>query len=232
MLCLGDVSAAFAQSMIGRVLHTVATDFRHVATVGNAVIVGGSAATAAVFAPYDRRVMHLSRDVHGMDDEFNYAKPLGHGVVQIGGAATLLLAGRLAGRPSVADLGGELLRAQAINGAITQAVKFTVRRSRPDGGPRSLPSGHTSAAFATATVLGRRFGWKVGGPASLVAGVIATTRVAANEHYVSDLIVGAGIGVVAGRAIRFGSDRRSGISLSPLVSRTAAGVSVAWTPRL
>jgi len=52
-----------------------------------------------------------------------------------------------------------------------QALTFTVQRTRPDGSDNSsFPSGHSASAFATTGVLQHHYGWKVGVPATLVAG--------------------------------------------------------------
>ena len=61
----------------------------------------------------------------------------------------------------------------------------------------SFPSGHAALAFATATVMARLLPrWR---PAFFfVAAFVAMERVAENAHYVSDVIAGAGLGVLCG----------------------------------
>jgi membrane-associated phospholipid phosphatase len=61
----------------------------------------------------------------------------------------------------------------------------------------SFPSGHAALAFATATVMGRLLPrWR---PAFFfVAALVGVERVAENAHYVSDVIAGAGLGVLCG----------------------------------
>jgi membrane-associated phospholipid phosphatase len=61
----------------------------------------------------------------------------------------------------------------------------------------SFPSGHAALAFATATVMARLLPrWR---PAFFfVAALVAMERVAENAHYVSDVIAGAGLGVLCG----------------------------------
>ena len=57
---------------------------------------------------------------------------------------------------------------------MVQALKYTVRRERPDGSNnKSFPSGHAASAFATATVLQRHYGWKVGAPAYALGSYVA-----------------------------------------------------------
>ena len=59
----------------------------------------------------------------------------------------------------------------------------------------------TASAFATATVLQGHFGWKAGVPAYAFAGFVAASRMAADKHYLSDVLLGAGIGIAAGRTV-------------------------------
>jgi membrane-associated phospholipid phosphatase len=93
---------------------------------------------------------------------------------------------------------------------ITQALKFVTGKERPfqsDGGIRfhgpgsgfsSFPSGHTSASFAVATVLGSRY------PRyrTLLLGLataVGLSRMSTASHFPSDVFVGAGIGIYTGR---------------------------------
>jgi PAP2 superfamily protein len=84
----------------------------------------------------------------------------------------------------------------------TTILKYTVQRQRPDGSnQQSFPSGHTSNAFAWATVGAYHYGWKLGVPGYLVAGLIGVSRMEKNVHYLSDVIAGAGIGILSGRSV-------------------------------
>lgn len=71
---------------------------------------------------------------------------------------------------------------------------------RPNGDPRSFPSGHTSLAFAFAHFMHKEFGeispwYSVG--AYGCAATVGMMRVAKNAHWVSDVLVGAGIGILS-----------------------------------
>jgi len=68
----------------------------------------------------------------------------------------------------------------------------------------SIPSGHSSGTFATATVLQRRYGWKVGIPAYRFAAYVAASRLSENKHLLSDVILGAAIGIMGGRTVTVG----------------------------
>ena len=61
----------------------------------------------------------------------------------------------------------------------------------------SFPSGHTATAFATATCLAALLpAWSA--PIFAVALMVAAERVLENAHYLSDVIAGAGVGVLCG----------------------------------
>ena len=79
--------------------------------------------------------------------------------------------------------------------AVTYILKPTIDRTRPNGGHMSFPSGHATSAFAGAAFLQRRFGWRLGIPAYGLASYVAYSRVETKQHYTSDVVAGAAIGV-------------------------------------
>ena len=86
------------------------------------------------------------------------------------------------------------------NGVTTIILKGLIGRERPNSSyNRSMPSGHTSHSFAVAAVANELYGCKVGTAAYLIAGLVAVSRINDNDHYMSDVIVGAGLGTVIGR---------------------------------
>jgi len=109
--------------------------------------------------------------------------------------------GNLAGRDRDAQAGRDLLRAQLSTYIWTNAIKWPTDRTRPNGEPRSFPSGHATASFATAAVLEEYYGWKVGIPAYAAAAYTAASRVTSNHHWVSDVTFGAALGIVSGRTV-------------------------------
>ena len=129
---------------------------------------------------------------------------IGDGWVQAGGAVATYAAGLLAHDPGTIHLGSDLIRGQALNGVLTRGVKLVAQRHRPSGGPNSLPSGHTSAAFTTAAVLQGHYGWKAGLPAYAAAGFVGWTRVRDDHHWLTDAIIGASIGSLVGHTVTIG----------------------------
>lgn len=99
------------------------------------------------------------------------------------------------------DTASDLTKALVLSGAVTAGLKLTVQRTRPNGGPLSFPSGHTSAAFAVAPILASRYGWKAGVPAYTLAIMTSLGRMEDRKHYASDVIAGATVGLVVGNAV-------------------------------
>lgn len=86
-----------------------------------------------------------------------------------------------------------------LSSGVTWGLKHTVRERRPDRTDRhSFPSGHTSLAFAGATILDKEYRhvspWiSVAGYA--VATGVAIDRVARHRHHWHDVAAGAGLGI-------------------------------------
>ena len=91
-----------------------------------------------------------------------------------------------------------LIMAGLVNG-----IKYTAKEMRPDGSSaNSWPSGHTATAFVGATLLHKEYGltrspwWSVAGYG--VATATGVMRVLNNRHWISDVMSGAGIGIMSG----------------------------------
>lgn len=84
--------------------------------------------------------------------------------------------------------------------ALTQGLKHTIDRKRPDGSDNhSFPSGHVATAFLGAEQLRMNYGtwWGLAGY-SLATGT-AFLRLYNNRHWFSDVIGAAGIGILSAR---------------------------------
>lgn len=80
-------------------------------------------------------------------------------------------------------------------------LKRTTREPRPDGSDfHSFPSNHSAQAFLAATFLseeyGRRIRW-IPYAAYAAASSVSALRVLNNKHYINDVLVGAGIGILS-----------------------------------
>jgi len=81
---------------------------------------------------------------------------------------------------------------------ISELLKSTITKKRPDGSAHSFPSGHATIAFTNAAVLQNEFQetstvFAYSGYA--FAGATGVFRMLNNRHYLSDVLVGAGIGI-------------------------------------
>lgn len=89
----------------------------------------------------------------------------------------------------------------AIMGAVVNTLKSTTNVTRPDGSNNhSFPSGHTATAFMAATMLHKEYGgrspwYSIGG--YTVATATGLMRQFNNKHWMSDVMVGAGIGILS-----------------------------------
>ncbi len=94
-----------------------------------------------------------------------------------------------------------LVISNAISAAVTFSLKGIVSKSRPEVSTNdSFPSGHTSTSFVNASVLMHEF--RDSAPMLAYSGYLfATTtgvfRMVNDKHWISDVLVGAGIGILA-----------------------------------
>ncbi len=100
---------------------------------------------------------------------------------------------------------GRMLASDAFSallmGSVVYSLKQTTHVMRPDGSnDHSFPSGHTATAFMTATMLTKEYGHKspwIGIGAYSVATATGLMRMANNKHWLSDVLTGAGIGILS-----------------------------------
>ena len=218
------------QPSVASLFRNLGHDVAQMPSRESALIVGLATALSAATHHRDVEITASAAANHPLDETLDAGAILGSGWVQIGGALTTYIIGRSKGHAQLAETGADLVRAQILDGAITQVVKVAVDRPRPDGSRYSFPSGHTSSAFATAAVLERHYGWKAGLPAYAAAAYVGGSRLSENKHYLSDVIVGAAIGVVCGRATSIGSGRAR-MAVSPIAAPGGAGVEFTWLGR-
>lgn len=203
-------------------------DFQRLPSLENGLILGAAGALSAGVHENDPAITRSAVKSQGLDALFESGAVLGGGYVQIGAAFATFAIGRGMHSPGVSALGADLVRAQLMTAVMTQGLKFAVGRTRPDGSRYSFPSGHTSATFATATVLQRHYGWKVGIPAYAVAAYVGGSRLQENRHYLSDVMFGAALGVVAGRTTTIGIGRTK-FAMSPIAAPGGGGVGIGFT---
>ena len=147
------------------------------------------------------------------------------------------LHGILADNNSTKKIGFEIIQAALYSGGITTVLKFAFGRSRPytnrgsadyrpftllDDGFLSLPSGHTTLAFALSTVLSRNAqsnALKV--LVYIPAALTAFSRVYQDYHWTSDCLLSAVVGfVVATWVVDLHDQKESPVQLSSIYPLT------------
>jgi membrane-associated phospholipid phosphatase len=201
-------------------LKAIPHDFTHLTSKWNVLWVGVGGGLALAVHPSDAAV---NRHLAGEGNVHTFFLPGKHlsGVALAGTTATIYAVGRLADKPKVSHLGMDLIRALAVNQVLTEVIKHSVHRPRPDGTDNlSFPSGHASSTFAFATALERHLSWRFAVPAYVFASYVASSRLHDNRHYLSDVVFGATIGIISGRTVtRHG---RTNFSLAVVPTRGGA----------
>lgn len=111
------------------------------------------------------------------------------------------------GYTSKTDLGNRtliLIKGELGMFGLTQLMKRAIGQRRPDGSNyHSFPSGHTAQAFSAATFLSEeyqhRFKW-MPYVAYGAASSVGAFRMVNNKHYISDVLVGAALGILTMKA--------------------------------
>ena len=207
------------------VLKLVASDFKHFFSADTAKVLSYFAIGAVAAAPWDRE---------GVNNGFNIPTTLfesgniaGTFMFQMGTGLATYGAGRVFGSTKASMVGRDIVRAQLLSQVLVQGVKMTIRRERPDGSNNmSFPSGHAASAFATAGVLHRYYGWKVGVPAYAFGSYVALARMSWNRHHATDVVLGAGFGLASARTVTM---NMGGSRFSVGVQPQAGGASVNFT---
>jgi membrane-associated phospholipid phosphatase len=90
------------------------------------------------------------------------------------------------------------------SGALTALIVFPTKTitdvDRPNGDPTAFPSGHTAYAFTIATMVDKEFRHKspwISIGSYTVASATGVLRVLNNKHWLSDVLAGAGVGILS-----------------------------------
>ena len=130
------------------------------------------------------------------------------------GFAGVLYASHFAfGNKEIGSAGKSLLEALLVGGLASISIKYIFGRSRPyteQGNTKfnwfetenifnSLPSGHVITAFTTSSVISNYINnFYVSFALYSLAGLTALQRIATDNHWFSDVFLGAGIGIMVG----------------------------------
>lgn len=136
---------------------------------------------------------------------------IGEGTRLLAVSALLLVAGWWFAKPLLTAAGVQTLLAHGLAALVANILKHLLGRPRPKfvhsgewqftpswaSGLDSFPSGHTTATFAVATVLARRFPF-LGPLCFAVAAFVGLSRVLRGSHFPTDVFGGAVMGMLSG----------------------------------
>jgi hypothetical protein len=96
-----------------------------------------------------------------------------------------------------------MFKASLYSGLTTTVLKYTLRQPRPDNiqEKNSFPSGHTTTAFAFASLVTIEHGWKWGAPALALATLTGVSRMNDGRHFLQDVLAGMTVGVGYGLGV-------------------------------
>ena len=206
-----------------QLLTNLATDFRALPSRDSAIIAAAGTAAALAMRPADDNAAEWGQEL-GYSQYPRIGAWLGDGWVQGGAAVATYAIGVSTKNAKARHIGSDLIRAQFLNGLMTRGLKLLVDRERPGGGGHSFPSGHSSAVFTSASVLGSHFGWKVAAPAYAIGGLVGWSRVRAGDHWLTDVVVGATLGTIVGRTVA--RTHGAAWTVVPTISATTKGIMI------
>jgi membrane-associated phospholipid phosphatase len=220
----GDLPAATAVETTN-IFKLTAGDFKNFFSKDTVKVMSYVSIVAIATAPWDREGVNNGFNIPTA--LFESGNLLGQFTFQAAAGFATYGISKSIGNKKAANVGRDIVRAQVLSQALVQTVKHTVRRERPDGSNKaSFPSGHAASAFATATVLQRHYGWRIGVPAYALGGYISLARMAWNRHHATDVVMGAGFGIASARTVTM-SLAKSKFSVG--VRPEAGGASVNFT---
>jgi membrane-associated phospholipid phosphatase len=232
------------------------------------LILGAFIAGALAIRPLDSKIANEIREPEAQHNKTasNAAKAfnfLGSPGTLIAGAA-MYGVGRIGHFERVADLGLHTTEAIVVSAGVTYVIKGLAGRQRPShagvddpddfslgggfkkGSSSSFPSGHATAAFATATVVTLethrwwpKSTWYVAPIMYGGATMVGVARLYTNAHWASDVVMGAGIGTLTAlKVVRYNHltnpDNRVNrwlLTAVPTVSPSldGSGVTLGWS---
>jgi len=177
-------------------------DVKHLPSKENGIWAGVGGALALAVHPADDNVNQALVDNSAAENFFKPGAVLGELPTLFSAATVVYIVGRAKDEPKVSHVGMDLIRALAISEGLTQTIKYATHRERPDmSDNRSFPSGHAADTFAFATALERHLGWRYAVPAYIFSSYVAASRLPANRHWLSDVVFGSTVGIIAGRTV-------------------------------
>lgn len=163
------------------------------------ILIGGGLYTFKDSGPLNRKSIHDIRQRYlpdfrnRMDDYLQYGP-----IAAVYALNALGVKGKHTPQRATVSLGLSIL----LSSSIVHITKSVTKIERPDGSAKnSFPSGHTAMAFVAATFLHKEFGQYRSPVYSILGYSTATTigifRYLNDRHWVSDVLTGAGVGIIS-----------------------------------
>ena len=208
------------------------------------LILGGIAAGIVTVAAFDEDIEHGIRGARNntVTNILDNVQPLGNEYA-IGIVGTFYIYGEFFKDPRAKTTALDSISASAIaSGIVTNSFKYVIGRARPtDGrgaynfrpfsGQDSFSSGHTTEAFALASVITEHYNapW-VQVTSYGLASAVGYARLNNNRHWPSDVLAGATIGTFVGKTVVHFNERHRQVSIQPIVGPDIRGaeMSLAW----
>ena len=226
----------------------------------DAALAGGFAALTVAMFPLDHYFATRLNDPQSRANKFLNRAATGFELIATPGSfvigGSLYAYGRLAKRPSIAELGWHGTEAILIASTTTTVLKGLLGRARPyataDTNPRdfqlgkgfssrhrqSFPSGHSTTAFAAAaavtTEVNRnwpRATWVMAPVMFGGATMVGLSRMYHDQHWASDVVLGAAVGTFAGlKIVRYAhAHPTNALDRAVLGSRQRLSIPIGWS---
>ncbi len=208
------------------------------------LVLGGIAAgigTVAVFDEDIERGIRRNRN-DTLTSIFDNVQPFGNEYA-IGVVGTFYIYGEIFKDPRAKTTALDAVSATAIaSGIVTNSFKYVIGRGRPTdnhgaynfrpfSGQDSFSSGHTTEAFALASVISEHYDtpW-IQITSYGLASMVGYARLNNNRHWPSDVLAGAAIGTFVGKTVVHFNQNHRKVSVKPIVGPDIHGaqMSVAW----
>jgi membrane-associated phospholipid phosphatase len=131
-----------------------------------------------------------------------------------------------------------VVKSLLLNQLFVSNLKVWVNEERPNKGEHSFPSGHTSTAFVLAQFMHHEFGnrsvWFSIGAYSC-ATTVGIMRVTKNAHWISDVVAGAGFGMLSTELVylthqyKWDNKHIKNLDIFPWRSNRQSGVTMVYT---
>jgi len=202
--------------------------------------VAGAVGLTYVFDEDIRKIVQRNRN-DTVEHTFDTIEPLGDRY-SFGVLAAFYVGGELFKSPKAKAVGMDGLSASIIaSGLITSPLKYVVGRSRPSrnegsdsfhpfSNNLSFPSGHTTQAFAVASVIAAHYDsiWIKAASYGL-ASMVGYARLNNDAHWASDVVAGAAIGTFVGHVVVHFNQKHRHVALTPILGAHLQGVQLIWS---